>query len=493
MPLTNEEKIGTLKKIFSTDIEEFGKFFFPNHLRLKTPDFHKELYQILQSDRKRIGWGAPRGHAKSTVIDLVYLAWAIVNQKARFILLVSDTYTQASLFLESLKAEFEANEELRGFYGNLVSDKWSEGEVVVGDIMVKAIGANMKVRGLKYKESRPDLVVCDDLENDEMVESQERREKFERWFNAALVPSMAKDGRIVVIGTIMHYDSLLSKILHPDQYQDFYKKTYQAITDDKALWPEHLNLLELDKIKQEFISKGQGYLFYREYMNDPVSGEHRKFKLEKFRYITPDLEMELQSKQLINFITVDRAYSMEKVADFTGLIVVSVDRENNWYVRLAERFKGTENAIIDKIFDLHSYFHPQRVGIEQKAFKYTLKPALEDEMRKRNTFFNVVELKDLARKKNVRIEGLIPRFETGSIYIKNDQVDLIDELIKFPAAKHDDLIDALSYCLEIAGTASLGAQARTFYPKMKSPLESPIVTPHSQNKAMTFYTKRYMV
>jgi len=465
LPLTQEEKIGTLKKIFETDIEEFGKFFFPQHLRLKTPKFHQELYKTLQSDKLYIAWGAPRAHAKSTVIDLVYLAWAVVNKKCRFVLLISDTYTQSSLFLEALKAEFESNEELRGFYGNLVSDKWSEGEIIVGDIMIKAIGAGMKVRGLKHRESRPDLVICDDLENDEMVESKERREKLERWFNAALLPSMSKNGRLIVIGTIMHYDSLLSKMLHPDQYRDFYKKTYRAIEDGLALWPEHLSLLELESIKQEFISKGQGYLFYREYMNDPVSGEHRKFKLEKFRYITPELELELQKKQLINFVTIDRAYSLEKTADSTGIIVVSVDRENIWYVRMAERFKGTEPEIINKIFDLHSYWTPQKIGVEQKAYKYTLKPALEDEMRKRNTFFNVVELKDLGRKKNIRIEGLIPRFETGSIYIRNDQTDLIDELIKFPAAQHDDLCDSLSYCLEIVGTASTGSQAKTFYPK----------------------------
>ena len=484
--ITDEEKIASLKYVFERDIELFGKWFFPNHLRLETPKFHKELYQVLESPKKYIAWGAPRGHAKSTVIDLVYVAWAIVHKKARFILLVSDTYTQSGLFLETLKAEFEANEELRAFYGNKVSDKWSEDEIIAGDVMVKALGAGMKVRGLKYRETRPDLVICDDLENDEMVESKERREKLERWFNSALIPSMAKDGRVIVIGTIMHYDSLLSKMLHPDQYQEFYKKTYQAIVDGKALWPEHLNLFELEKIKQDFISKGQGYLFYREYMNDPISGEHRKFKLEKLRYITD--ETELDAKQLLNFITIDRAYSLERTADSTGIIVVSVDRENNWYVRMAERFKGTESEIIQKIFDLHSYFHPQKIGIEQKAFQYTLKPALDDEMRKRNMFFNVMELKDLGRKKTVRIEGLIPRFETGSIYLKQSQTDLIDELIKFPAAQHDDLIDALSYMLEITRTAAMGNQARIFRPKLRPTFEH-----RPQLTRDTFIPKKFMV
>ena len=204
---------------------------------------------------------------------------------------------------------------------------------------------------------------------------------------------------------------------------------------------------ELLAIKQEYISQGQVILFYQEYQNDPVSSENQKFKLEKFKYYE---EKDIINKYLRTFITIDRSYSLEKTADFTAFVVVSVDRENNWYVRMAERFKGTEKDIIKKIFDLHAYFSPELFGIEQKAFKYTIKPALDDEMHKTNTFFRCEELKDLGRGKNVRIEGLIPRFEAGSILMKRDQTDLVDELIKFPKALHDDLIDSLAFQLAFA-------------------------------------------
>src|SRR5487761_2170176 len=103
--LTQEQKIGTLKKIFSEDIKIFGKYFFPHHLSLDTPSFHEEIYKAYEGDCKRVAIGAPRGHAKSTITDLVYLSWMIVNGKAKFVLLVSDTYSQATLFLEALKAE----------------------------------------------------------------------------------------------------------------------------------------------------------------------------------------------------------------------------------------------------------------------------------------------------------------------------------------------------------------------------------------------------
>jgi phage terminase large subunit-like protein len=391
---------------------------------------------------------------------LVFLAWVVCNKKSNFILLISDTYSQAALFLEALKGELETNERLKDFYGKMSSAKWAEGEIIANGTMIKSLGAGMKVRGLKYKEFRPDLIICDDLENDEAVESKDRREKFERWFTGALLPCMSKEGRAIVIGTILHFDSLLSKLLSEDKYSGWYKKTYRAINDWGALWPEHLSLEELDKIKQEYISQGQVFLFYQEYQNDPVSAEFQKFKLEKIRFYE---DKDLVSKDFRTFITIDRSYSLEKTADFTALVVVSVDKDNKWYVRMAERFKGTEKDLIDKIFDLHSFFTPEKFGVEQRAFKYTLKPAIDDEMRKRNTFFKCEELKDLGRSKNVRIEGLIPRFESGSVFLLRDQTDLIDELIKFPKGIHDDLIDALAYQLEIsAGAAFKGRRARQF-------------------------------
>jgi len=465
MQLTEDQKIQITHRIFEEDIECYGQYFFPHYMKLETPMFHKEIYQLFQSDEKKLGIGAPRGHAKSTVTDLVYLSWEIVNRRKKFVLLVSDTYSQVVLFLEALKAEFEANDKLKTFYGNLKTDKWSEGEIVVGDTMVRAVGAGMKVRGLRYRDMRPDLIIIDDLENDELVQNKERRAKLERWFNGALVPSMDKSGRIVVIGTILHYDSLLAKILDHEQYPEYETRLYKAINDYGALWEQHLDMRELNKLKEEYTKKGQSFLFYQEYQNDPVSDENRKFKIEKIKYYE---EEKIQEKTLRTYITFDRAYSLQKTADFTGILVVSVDLENNWYVRLAERFKDTEEKLIEKIFDLKNYYKPIRIGIEQKAFQYTLKPTLDNEMRRRNVFFTVEELREQAQSKNMRIEGLIPRFENGSIYFKRDQTDVIDELIMFPVAVHDDLADALAYQLQIQLPVSMKTKTNDMPQKKKT-------------------------
>lgn len=448
MSLTKEQKLLLARKIWSKDIQAFGEYFFPHHLRKKTPQFHKEIFKLYENDSlNRIAIVAPRGFSKSTITDLVYLAWVIVHTKAHFILLTSDTYSQAVLFLDAVKAEFESNEKLKAHYGDLTSTNWSESEIIVNGIMIKALGAGQKVRGLKFREYRPDLVIIDDLENDELVQSKDRREKLERWFNATLIPSLAEEGRLVIIGTILHYDALLTKIASPDNYTEYEKRTYRAIMDGKSLWAEHKSLEQIETLRQEYVDKGQGYLFSQEYMNDPVSGDNQKFKIENFKFYT---EEEIEKKSLQTYLTIDRAYSTQKTADFTAFIVVSVDAENNWYVRQAERFKGNEYEVRDKIFDMHGYWKPQKIAMEQKAFQYTFKIVLDEEMRKRNVFFNIEELKDGGAGKNLRIEALVPRFLSGSIYFKQDQKNLIDEMMTFPSGVHDDLVDALAYQMEIA-------------------------------------------
>lgn len=442
-----EEKIAVLKKIFEKDIPSFAKFFYPHHVTLEVPQFHKDLLAKYNSKAPRIALAAPRGHAKSTLTDLIYLSWLVVHNKTKFTLLISDTYSQSTLFLETLKAEFESNERLKAFYGNLVTPKWSEEEIVVGDTMIKALGANMKVRGLKYRNYRPDLIICDDLENDEIVESKERREKLARWFTGALVPCLAKNGRVIIVGTILHYDSLLNNLVSPNRYPDWDKSIYRAINDGKALWPEHLSLEELEKIKQMYTQEGQGFLFYQEYMNDPVSDEFRKFKYEKLKFFE---YLEQEGRQMNVYMTIDRAYSMSKTADFTGIVVVGVDADNRWYVLHAERFKGSERDLIEKIFDLKKFYNPIKVGIEQKAYAHTLKPTMDEVMRQRNCFFQVIELKDLGKSKSLRIEALLPRFEAGGMFFQKNQQDLIDELTTFPRGVHDDLADALSYITTMA-------------------------------------------
>ena len=108
--------------------------------------------------------------------------------------------------------------------------------------------------------------------------------------------------------------------------------------------------------------------------------------------------------------------------------------------------------IIDHIFWNWEEFQPKKIGIELTSFQKTLQYTLTDAMRARNIYLPIVELK-AERSKEERIEGLIPRYANGAIYHLQQcpyREALEDQLMRFPRGKHDDIIDALAYGLQIA-------------------------------------------
>jgi len=181
--MKNEEQKRKLLEIFSNphNIHLFAQFIFPEHCRYDTPAFHRHIFELITDDtKKRVALAAPRGHAKSTVVNLIALTWLCVHEKVRFPVICSDSHTQATLHLETFVTELEQNERLRYLYGDLTTDnkkggKWTDNYIRLSNgIVIKAVGQGMKLRGLKYRDARPDLFIADDLENDELVRSKDR-------------------------------------------------------------------------------------------------------------------------------------------------------------------------------------------------------------------------------------------------------------------------------------------------------------------------------
>jgi hypothetical protein len=117
---------------------------------------------------------------------------ALLFRDRKFALIVSDTESQATNFLSDLKDEMINNEDLINLFGIKGLIKDSQTDIIVEftdgeQFRVLVRGAEQRVRGLKWDQRRPDLIICDDLEGDEQVQSKDRREKFRRWFYAALL------------------------------------------------------------------------------------------------------------------------------------------------------------------------------------------------------------------------------------------------------------------------------------------------------------------
>ena len=222
-PITYED-IMTLANA-CTDIEVFAKTWFPRYFYEPFAEFHRELHK-LGNQEKFLCIAAPRNHAKTTNFTLLKTLFSIAYRLKKFILIISDTYDQAVLFLESIKNELENNDNFKLTYQlSLKINREDRILISCGDefeIFIRAMGAGQKLRGLKFREQRPDLIICDDIENNEGVLSADRRKKLKRWFFGALIPALAQTRedkesdnimpQVIIIGTVLHHDSLLSNV-----------------------------------------------------------------------------------------------------------------------------------------------------------------------------------------------------------------------------------------------------------------------------------------
>lgn len=216
----------------------------------------------------------------------------------------------------------------------------------------------------------------------------------------------------------------------------------KAIRDDGSLFfPERLTREFLDNARKVMGS----YLWSNQYQNEVIPRDEIVFRPEWIRYYT-----ELPSRKH-TFAFVDPAISLEDGADYTGVVVVDVDVTNSWYVRVAQRYRITPTQTVDLIFKIIKEYQPMCIGVESVAYQKALIYMIDVASRDKRVIAPIKEIKpDNQVSKEYRIQGLVPRFEWGRIFLSKGFTDLEDELSSFPRAKHDDLLDALANIERIA-------------------------------------------
>jgi len=216
-----------------------------------------------------------------------------------------------------------------------------------------------------------------------------------------------------------------------------YKQAIQK--DGSILFPERFSKEYLDDLR-----KTQGsYLFANQYQNIVIPDDEKRFDKSWLRLYSqiPDNHY--------TFIFIDPAIGQKDNHDFTGVAVVSVDSNRNWYARMLARYKVTPSEIVNLIFRLNKEFNPRVIGVETIAYQEALLYMIENESRIRNEFIPVTGISQRTVSKQVRILGLVPLFEFGRIFINTGMSDFIDEYSFFPRASHDDILDALASISEI--------------------------------------------
>jgi len=456
---------------------------------------------VVVDDRaRRTATAAPRGNAKTTWISTIGPIWCLCfpeRARKKFIVLLSDTAPQADANLEAIRYELESNQLLRQDFGDMVgrpqrdNRAWrSKKLITMSGITIQSVSSGMALRGMRKGASRPDLLVADDLEAPEHVHTPAQRKKLASWWTKDVTKLAGPAGMdIFVVGTILHYESLLSSLLanagyHSEKFQAvaawpvrqdmwdewqviytdlsrsekqrkddglaFYEER-RADMDDGAevLWPEGDSLYSL----METLTTDGPAAFDSEKQNEPVNPEDCIFAEEWFRWYRKVGEMgeptDLALPTILSTVgAVDP--SMGKRAnrgDYSAIVILGRGDDGRDYVLEADIQRRSPDCIITDVLALHEEYHCSCWVVEAIQFQEFFRQQLNA-----RALADGVHLPTLpvypSTDKELRIQSLQPAIRNGNIVFHRSQKLLYDQLRLFPLAGHDDGPDAVQMAYE---------------------------------------------
>ena len=433
------------------------------------PPFHMEMWDLCCSDNPKVAIAAPRKHAKSTSITLAYILVMVMLRIKSFVLLVSDTEGQASGFLVSIKDELEHNPALRAKFGIKELEKDTETNIIciMNDdhrFRIQAKGSEQKVRGIKWGHQRPDLIVCDDLEGDEQVMNPERRRKFRKWFMNALLPCGSDDCWVRVVGTILHLDAMLNRLLEDPTWESLLFKAHNADWSE-ILWPEKFSKECLLEIRAGFAAQNNLDGWSQEYLNNPVTTDNAFFNRNYFLDFERDGDKEtvwikdegtgrMRSPLLPNlefFAAADFAISERERADYTVIIVGGMSPEGILHIVDVKRFRGDSDEIIEELLATQKMWGINTFTFETEKIDKALGPSLNRAMQRKNIWLNIHK-ETPTKSKTMRAASIRAMHKSGSIRYDKKALwypDFSTELSMVgdsgPRGKHDDMFDSFAY------------------------------------------------
>jgi len=452
---TREERLFLVEKSFGL----FAIYYFSNYFKYPLAQYHfdmvDDLHDLINGKIRECAWIMYRESAKTTFAKL-FIIWLIAFKKKKYINVDSFDKENAERILFDVAFELTNNKKIAEDFPTLFSKRRGIEDikqnrinnfVTENGIRVEAHSTQESVRGRIHLDQRPDMLIADDIETNKTKDSEAYTKQVRDHISEALA-GMSPDGNILYLGNYITEHGNIQFLL--DRAKTDHKlrirnvpvldkdnnpawKAKYALTDEEA---ERTGKVSIEDKKRQLGS----LVFSYEMMNQPIDEMMAEFKKE---YVQLEVENTVKQLETTCYITIDSAVSEKESADFTGVTINRISSQNKWYVK-TYRLKCNSKELIDHIFFLHKEYNPNFIGLEETTFTMAIQPFIEDEMRKRSKFFSITPVKHQGTKKETRIRGLIPRWESKSIFLVGDNLELLDEMRVFPNGQHDDVLDSLS-------------------------------------------------
>lgn len=433
----------------------------------------------------------PRDHGKSRLIAY-RVAWELTKNPTLRILYISATANLAEKQLGFIKSILTSDIYRRYWPKHVNPDegkrtRWTNSEIAldhpdrvkekVRDPSVFTGGLTTSLTGLHC-----DIAVLDDVVVYENAYSGEGRNKVKSQYS--LLSSIeGADAREWVVGTRYHPADLYNDLLQmtEDQFDDDGNKVgeeniyeiFEKPVEDRGdgtgefLWPRSqrkdgkwfgFDMKVLAKKRGQYLDKGQ---FRAQYYNDPSDPDNVPVSSDRFQYYEQKhLKQEngfwfYKSNRLNVFVAVDFAFSLSKKADYTAIVVVGIDADNNIYVLDIDRFRTDRiSDYFEHILHLYNKWSFRKLRAETTVAQMAIVKQLKELFKQHGLAISIDEFRPNKNQgnKQERIAAVLePRYDNMSIWhYRGGNTQVLEEELQSRNPPHDDVIDALASVVDMA-------------------------------------------
>lgn len=453
----NETQAQRLARIrhLRTDYAAFVDYYFPHwtvnpETGKATPcaPFHVSAANKILKDRNlKAAFQWHRGAAKSTNMDVFVPMWLMAQEhrEINVMVLVGKSEDNAKTLLGDIQAELQYNQRYIHDFGEQYNvGTWEEGEFVTrSEVAFFARGRGQSPRGLRYRSHRPDYVVIDDLDDDELVESPARVTKLFDWVRSALFGTLdGGRGRFIMVGNLIAKNSVLAKWCDIKSVH----VTKVNIYDSKGgiSWASKWTPQEVKDIENVV-----GYrAFQKEYMNNPII-EGAIFRNEWIRWG----KRPAWSKFSEIVLYIDPSFKGSIKNDYKAAKLWGKAGTTLYHLRAFVR-QSSVAEMVRWCYDLYEWTREQGISVRWYMEANFMQDTILDEFRREGELrgYQLPITGDKRKKpdKFQRVEAISPLWERGFVVYdetQRDDPDMlagIDQTLAFEKGMrgHDDAPDA---------------------------------------------------
>ncbi|MFH1244202.1 MAG: hypothetical protein V1487_01345 [bacterium] len=445
--ITKDTKLRT--SLTTQSAAYFATVYFPHYFTHALAPFQQEMIGIIEDEACEFSVIVTfRGSGKSTFFTTIAPLWYIMGvMQKKYVVIVCQTQEQAKAHLANIKSEVESNPLLEADLGPFkpVGSIWNALtlEFERYNSRITAVSIDQSIRGLRFKQYRPDVIICDDIEDSSSVKTKEGRKRISELYSGEIAPLGDLGTRTFMVGNYLHPNSLLTTLRETIKAGKLRGRQMfvPLINDERQIaWPQKFP--DMEDIYELKAKVANSTIWAQEYLLKVVPDDDQLVAYQDIHWYD-SIPTGWEPLFCYRAVGVDLAISQDDRSDYTTAVSASVYSHSGEYHVFIDpnplnkrlKFRPT----IDYLMKFNDYHPGSYLFIESTGYQSALVEQLCQEG------VEALEVKIGNLTKAERLAVIVPWIKRGLVHFPQDgATDLVNQTINLGIELHDDLVDALT-------------------------------------------------